>query len=64
MFIQLNDERIINLYLLQNLRVEPVDDKYSVRFIFTNGETYDELYDTENAAETALESYITEILSK
>ena len=62
MFIETQD-RLINLYLLQNMVVTPVDDKYAVRFIFINGEHYDELYDTESSAEDAYDNYKSELLA-
>lgn len=63
MFIEAR-ERMINLYLLQNVKVTQIDDKYVVKFIFMNGETYDESYESENEANEAFENYKKEILAK
>lgn len=63
MFIEAK-ERMINLYLLQNVKVTQIEDKYAVRFIFMNGETYDESYESENEANEAFENYKKEILAK
>lgn len=63
MFIEAK-ERMINLYLLQNVKVTQIEDKYAVRFIFMNGETYDEFYESENEANEAFENYKNEILAK
>ena len=63
MFIEAR-ERLINLYLLQNMIVTQIlDNKYAVRFVFINGETYDEEYDTENEAEDAYDGYKSELLA-
>lgn len=63
MFIEARD-RLINLYLLQNIKYDEIDGKYYVSFVFSNGATYDEEYNSQEAAEEALEDYKTEILSK
>ena len=63
MFIQAK-ERIINLYLLQNIKVVEIDGTYNVRFIFMNGEIYDEAYESQSQAENAYDDYKSEILAK
>lgn len=63
MFIEARD-RLINLYLLQNMKKVEENDKYIIRFIFMNGEIYDESYDSQNEANTAFTNYKNELLNK
>lgn len=63
MFIEARD-RLINLYLLQNMKLIEEDNKFIIKFIFINGEIYDESYDSQNEANTAFTAYKNELLNK
>lgn len=55
-FIKDQSEHIINLYYVQNIVINPEDDK-EVIIYKTNGESIIEKYDSSNGALTAYNNY-------
>ena len=62
MFIQLNDDRLINLYWLDDVQKKNITENetttYYLAYIMVNGTEYLEAYDDENTRNTAYTTVI------
>lgn len=64
MFIETNTGKLINLYLLQDMRKVSENDKFKIKFVHINGEIYEEVYNSEPEMASAYESYKTKLLGE
>ena len=64
MFIETNTGKLINLYLLQDMRKGFENDKFKIKFVHINGEIYEEVYNSEAEMTLAYESYKTKLLGE
>lgn len=64
MFIETNTGKLINLYLLQDMRKVFENDKFKIKFVHINGEIYEEVYKSESEMNSAYESYKTKLLGE
>ena len=66
MFIQTDEGKLQNLYLLQDVRVVLNDDEtYSIGYVQVNGEILKELsFETEEEAESKRQEIITKLLTQ
>ena len=66
MFIQTDEGKLQNLYLLQDVRVVLNDDEtYSIGYVQVNGEILKELsFETEEEAESKRQEIVTKLLAQ
>ena len=62
MFIERKDGELENLFLLQTIKKVDENEKYFIRFIHTNGETSDEVFESAETRDAAYTEYKTSIL--
>lgn len=62
MFIERKDGELENLFLLQTIKKVDENEKYLIRFIHTNGETSDEVFESTETRDAAYTEYKTSIL--
>lgn len=62
LFIEDKDNNLINISLLQYVHIDPTDSK-AVEFVFINGESMKEVYDTDTEASNRLDDVISELTS-